>query len=155
VLSSAQAFLDQRLYRMSGVEDFHALEKVGERAWAVHDQPDAGLWELRTRTAVHTYSAAMCCAACDRLATAADVLGLSDRSLFWAERAARIRVKIEEAAWREDGQFMSATFDGSNLDASLIQLLDLRFLKPDDPRFLGTLAAVEKALRRNSFMLRY
>jgi GH15 family glucan-1,4-alpha-glucosidase len=41
------------------------------------------------------------------------------------------------------------------LDASLIQLLDLRFLAGDDPRFQGTLAAVEKGLRRGSFMLRY
>ena len=50
---------------------------------------------------------------------------------------------------------MSATFDGDNLDASLIQLLDLNFLKPDDPRFRETLHAVEEGLRRGSYMLRY
>ena len=42
--------------RPAGVEDFEALEKVGEHAWRLHDQPDAGLWELRTRQSVHTYS---------------------------------------------------------------------------------------------------
>src|SRR3546814_8349088 len=56
VLSSVQAYIDKRLYRMSGHEDFFALEEVGERAWKVYDQPDAGLWELRTRANVHTYS---------------------------------------------------------------------------------------------------
>jgi GH15 family glucan-1,4-alpha-glucosidase len=42
-----------------------------------------------------------------------------------------------------------------DLDASLIQLLDLRFFAPDDPRFQSTLKAVEEGLRRGSHMLRY
>ena len=66
-----------------------------------------------------------------------------------------MRERIETAAWREDTCHMSATFDGDNLDASLIQLLDLNFLTPDDPRFRETLQAVEKGLRRGSYMLRY
>jgi GH15 family glucan-1,4-alpha-glucosidase len=155
VLSNVQAFFDQRLFRPSGAEDFHALERVGERAWELHDKPDAGLWELRTRQAVHTYSAAMCWAACDRVANAAAVLGLDDRAKLWAERADTIRARIEEAAWRPESGTLSATFDGDALDASLIQLLDLRFLSPDDPRFQGTLRAVEQGLRRGSHMLRY
>ncbi|MDQ3245444.1 MAG: glycoside hydrolase family 15 protein [Pseudomonadota bacterium] len=155
VLSNVQAFFDQRLFRLSGVEDFRALEKVGERAWELHDKPDAGLWELRTRSSVHTYSAAMCWAACDRLANAAGALGLADRQQHWAERAEAIRTRIEDAAWRPDSQMMSATFAGDDLDASLIQLLDLRFFAPDDPRFQGTLKAVEEGLRRGSTMLRY
>ena len=155
VLSNVQAFFDQRLFRMAGLDDFRALERVGERAWQTHDQPDAGLWELRTRSHVHTYSAAMCWAACDRLANAAEILGLDDRGELWRERAATIRSTIEQRAWREDGAYMSATFDGNDLDASLIQLLDLRFLAPDDPRFRTTLDAVQDGLRRGSHMLRY
>jgi GH15 family glucan-1,4-alpha-glucosidase len=155
VLSNTQAFFDQRLFRMSGIEDFESLERVGERAWQNHDQPDAGLWELRTRRSVHTYSAAMCWAACDRLANAAQALGLEERRTFWQDRADHIRARIEESAWRPDTRRMSATFSGDDLDASLIQLLDLRFLSPDDPRFKDTLAAVEEGLRRGSHMLRY
>ncbi|MEO8548043.1 MAG: glycoside hydrolase family 15 protein, partial [Sphingomicrobium sp.] len=155
VLSNVQAFFDHRLLRMAGVADFEALEPVGERAWQRFDQPDAGLWELRTRAQVHTYSAAMCWAACDRLANAASALGLADRATFWRDRAGTMRARIEEAAWRPATNRMSATFDGDNLDASLIQLLELRFFSPDDPRFLGTLATVEGGLRRGSNMLRY
>jgi GH15 family glucan-1,4-alpha-glucosidase len=155
VLSDVQAFFDCRLYRMSGVEDFRSLERVGERAWAVYDQPDAGLWELRTKSAVHTYSAAMCWAACDRLANAAGALALEERQAFWQDRADRMRARIEEAAWRPETGRISATFGGDDLDASLIQLLDLRFLTPDDPRFQSTLRAVEEGLRRGSHMLRY
>lgn len=155
VLSNAQAFFDQRLFRVAGEEDFRSLEQVGERAWQNYDQPDAGLWELRTRQSVHTYSAAMCWAACDRLANAADALGLTERAAHWRERADRIRARIESAAWRPDTRRLSATFAGDDLDASVIQLLDLRFLSPDDPRFRDTLAAVESGLRRGSHMLRY
>lgn len=155
VLSSTQAFFDQRLLRRGTPEDFAALERVGERAWSHHDQPDAGLWELRTRQSVHTYSSAMCWAACDRLANIAERLRLPERRAFWQDRAERIRARIEQAAWRPETNRMSATFSGDDLDASLIQLLDLRFLAPDDPRFVGTLTAVEAGLRRGSTMLRY
>lgn len=155
VLSSAQAFFDRRLLRMSGVEDFRSLEAVGERAWAVYDKPDAGLWELRTKSNVHTYSAAMCWAACDRLARVATALGLADRATFWSDRATTMRTRIEAAAWRPDTRRMSAVFGDDIMDASLIQLLDLNFLAPDDPRFVGTLEAVEAGLRRGSHMLRY
>ncbi len=155
ILSNAQAFFDQRLYRMASVEDFRALEEVGERAWQVHDKADAGLWELRTKSHVHTYSVAMCWAACDRLANAAQALGLEDRRAFWQARAEQIAEAIMARAWRPDTDRLSATFGGDDLDASLIQLLDLRFLSPDDPRFLSTLRAVEDGLRRGSHMLRY
>jgi GH15 family glucan-1,4-alpha-glucosidase len=155
VLSNTQAFFDQRMFRPSGVEDFHSLEHVGERAWQNYDQPDAGLWELRTRQAVHTYSAAMCWAACERLGNAAATLGLAERARLWDERAATIRARIESEAWRPEKRRLSATFAGDDLDASVLQLLDLRFLAPGDPRFLDTLAAVEEGLRRGSHMLRY
>lgn len=155
VLSNVQAFFDQRLFRMAGREDFEALARIGERAVDLFDKPDAGLWELRTRQSVHTYSAAMCWAACDRLANAAERLGLEGDRALWQERADRMRRAIEEAAWRPDTNRMSATFSGDDLDASLIQLLDLRFMSPDDDRFRGTLAAVEEGLRRGSHMLRY
>jgi GH15 family glucan-1,4-alpha-glucosidase len=155
VLSNTQGFFDRRLFRMSGVEDFEALEKVGDRAWQFHDQPDAGLWELRTRQSVHTYSAAMCWAACDRLANAATALDLSERAAFWQDRADRIRATIEERAWHPETRRMSATFSGDDLDASVLQLLDIRFLSLDDPRFLDTLDAIETGLRRGSHMLRY
>lgn len=155
VLSNVQAFFDRRLYRTATIEDFQALERVGERAWNFHDKADAGLWELRTRQSVHTYSSAMCWAACDRLANASGVLGLAERQAFWAERATAIRERIIASAWREETGRMSATFSGDDLDASLIQLLDLRFLAPEDPKFQGTLAAVEQGLRRGSHMLRY
>ena len=155
ILSNVQAFFDERLFRQATVDDFASLEKVGERAWEMHDQPDAGLWEFRTRTSVHTYSSVMSWAACDRLAKAAGVLGLQDRAALWTERAAAIREAIEREAWYEPERRFAATFGGDELDASLLQLIDMRFLEPSDPRFRATFDAVEKALRKGEHMLRY
>jgi GH15 family glucan-1,4-alpha-glucosidase len=155
ILSNAQAFFDERLFRRATAEDFAALEKVGVRAWKIHDKPDAGLWEFRTRTSVHTYSAVMSWAACDRLANIAEQLGLAGRAKIWRQRAAKIRETIEKQAWHADEKRFAATLGGNELDASLLQLLDMRFLEPDDPRFLATFAAVEQGLRRGEHMLRY
>ena len=155
VMPTAQAFFDTRLLRMADETDFAHLEEVGEAAWAKHDQPDAGLWEFRTRQEVHTYSAVMCWAACDRLANVAERLGKGDRVRLWKERAQAIRAKIEAKAWSEEGGHYGASFQSDYLDASLLQMVELRYLEPDDERFLKTFAAVERDLRRGNHMLRY
>jgi GH15 family glucan-1,4-alpha-glucosidase len=155
ILSNVQAFFDERLLRPATREDFDALARVGERAFALHDQPDAGLWEFRTIARVHTYSALLSWAGCDRLANAAEALGLTDEAATWQGRATIIRARIEAAAWNEEEGRFAASFGGREVDASLLQLLDLRFVAPDDPRFLATFAAVEKELMRGSHLLRY
>jgi GH15 family glucan-1,4-alpha-glucosidase len=155
ILSSVQAFFDERLFRPGVEADFRALEAVGERAFLLHDQPDAGLWEFRTRARVHTYSALMCWAGCDRLGNAAEALGLDDRAVHWRARAAVIAERIQTDAWSPALAGFSASFGTSEVDASLLQMIDLRFLEVGDARFAGTFAAVETALRRGDHMLRY
>ncbi|MFT4953747.1 MAG: pentatricopeptide repeat protein [Brevundimonas sp.] len=155
VLPLVQSFYDQRLLRPGSVEDFHALEKVGERAFAVHDQTDAGLWEFRTIARVHTYSSMMCWAACDRLAKAADQLRLHDRAEVWRERAGIIRERIEKEAFvPEEGRF-AASYGGTELDASLLQMVELGFLDPMDPRQVATFNAIEKDLKKGPYLFRY
>ncbi|MFT3997350.1 MAG: glycoside hydrolase family 15 protein [Asticcacaulis sp.] len=155
VLSSVHAFFDQRLLRPGTVADFEALEQMGERAFEVYDKPDAGLWEYRTLSNIHTYSALMCWAACDRLENAAVTLGLDARAVFWRERATTIRKTIEDRALCDGSGAFSACFDRDQLDASLLQMIDLRFITPEDPRQAATLASVEAGLRRGEHMLRY
>lgn len=155
ILSTVQAFFDERLLRPATVDDFRALEPIGERAFELHDKPDASLWEFRGREAVHTYSSVMCWAACDRLANAAARLGLADRADHWHARAAQVRTTIETRAWNEGEGRFAATFGGDELDASLLQLVDVRFLPADDPRMAATMAAVESGLRRGPYMFRY
>jgi GH15 family glucan-1,4-alpha-glucosidase len=155
VLPLVQSFYDQRLLRSGSLDDFHALEKVGERAFAMHDQVDAGLWEFRTIARVHTYSSVMCWAACDRLAKAAAHLGLSDRAARWTERAQIIRQRIETEAFLPDEGRFGASFGGQELDASLLQLVDLGFLEPHDARQVATFDAIERDLKKGPYLFRY
>ncbi|MGH6962547.1 MAG: glycoside hydrolase family 15 protein, partial [Dongiaceae bacterium] len=54
ILAAAQMFFDHRLPKLGDVGLFDRLEKLGTKALAYAFQPDAGLWEFRGRTAVHT-----------------------------------------------------------------------------------------------------
>ncbi|MGF1549647.1 MAG: glycoside hydrolase family 15 protein [Sphingomonadaceae bacterium] len=155
VLSNVQAFFDERLFRKATLDDFLSLERVGDLAWKTYKEPDASLWEFRTREAIHTYSSVMSWAACDRLAKTAEVLGREDRAKHWRKRAAAIRKTIEARAWNEEKGHYAASFDGADLDASLLQLVEMRYLDPGDEKFLATFEAVEAALRRGQHMLRY
>lgn len=155
VLGAAQAFHDHRLFRRGNAEDFAALEVMGERAWALHDQPDAGIWELRTRARVHTSSSLMCWAACDRLARIAVVLGLPERAALWQQRAATIHTAITTRAWSEERQAFAESFGGRDLDASVLLMGEVGFLPRQDPRFISTVNAMEATLCDGPYMRRY
>ncbi|MGH6895371.1 MAG: glycoside hydrolase family 15 protein [Geminicoccaceae bacterium] len=155
VLAITQAFFDQRLRQPAGHHTFHRLETIGDRAFALHDQPDAGLWEFRTRARIHTHSSVMCWAACDRLARIAGHLGLAERSTHWQTRADRIRETILRAAWNPRLNSFTAAFGDDEIDASLLLMHEVGFVRPDDPRFVGTVAAVERELKRGHHLFRY
>ncbi len=155
VLASTQLFFDQRLSQPGDAAAFARLEPLGERAWALYDQPDAGLWEFRGRAEVHTYTAAMCWAACDRLAKIARLLALDDRAAHWRARADAIHATTIERAWRPEANHFSASFDSDYLDASLLLLTDIGFLSADDPRYVATVDAIGRDLRRGDALFRY
>jgi GH15 family glucan-1,4-alpha-glucosidase len=155
VLGAAQAFHDHRLFRRADASDFAALEAVGEMAWRLHDQPDAGMWELRTRARVHTSSVLMCWAACDRLGKVARALGQPQRAEFWAGRAQVIHAKIVEQAWNPKRQCFVESFGGTDLDASVLLMGEVGFLPPKDPRFTSTVLALEQVLCDGPYMRRY
>ncbi len=155
VLGAAQAFHDHRLFRRGDAADFAALELAGEQAWLLHDQPDAGMWELRTRARVHTSSVLMSWAACDRLAKIARTRNDPQRVAFWNERAETIRAKILAQAWSEKRQSYAESFGGHDLDASVLLMAEVGFLPPQDARFRSTVLALEAALCDGPYMRRY
>ena len=155
MLASTQLFIDQRLAHPGDETAFTRLETLGERAFELHDQPDAGLWEFRGRAEVHTYTAAMCWAACDRLARIAGMLGLDERVAHWRARADAIHATVIERAWRPEAGHFSASFESDYLDASLLLLADIGFLPPDDPRYVATVDAIGRDLRRGDALFRY
>ncbi|MGE0330819.1 MAG: glycoside hydrolase family 15 protein [Ramlibacter sp.] len=155
VLGAAQAFHDQRLFRRAGAAEFEHLQAVGEQAFRVYDQPDAGMWELRTRARVHTSSALMSWAACDRLSKVAAALHLPERIRYWRERADVIRERILREAWSDERQAFAESFGGRDLDASALLMAEVGFIDPHDARFLATVDALEKSLCDGPYMRRY
>ena len=155
VLAVTHAFFDERLTRRGDASLFARLEPLGGRAIALYDQPDAGLWELRERSRVHTWSSVMCWAACDRLARIAARLGLRDRAVHWRAEASRIHAFVHQRCWSERRGAYTAAVDGDALDASMLLLADLGFVRPDDPRFASTVEAIGSELRRGDFVFRY
>jgi GH15 family glucan-1,4-alpha-glucosidase len=97
----------------------------------------------------------MCWVACDRLAKIAARLGLGERARHWRTHADGIHAVICARAWHAGRGSFVAAFDGEALDASLLLLAELGFLRADDPRFAGTVAAVERELRHGDFVFRY
>ncbi|MCW0394446.1 Trehalase [Xanthomonas sacchari] len=155
VLASTQLFFDLRLKDPGDTHTFLRLEPLGERAFELHDVPDAGLWEFRGRAEVHTYTSAMCWAACDRLAKIAARLGLEDRVAYWRERAERIHARVLAEAWSTELGHFTDTFNGHRLDASLLLLADIGFIAPDDPRFIATVEAIGRDLKHGDALYRY
>lgn len=155
VLAAAQMFFDHRLPDRGDTALFHLLEGVGARAAEFAFEPDAGLWELRGKRRVHTFSAVMSWAACDRLKRIARRLDLPERAAYWQEEARGIRERILSFAWNEEmGSFVDAEQDGQ-LDASLLLLAELGFVRPDDPRYVATVEAIGRELKRNGYLMRY
>ena len=155
ILASTQFFFDQRLVQPGDTRLFQKLEKVGEQAVKLFDRPDAGMWELRTKAKVHTFSAVMCWAGCDRLAKVAARLGNDGRAEYWRRHADHISGVIQKEAWDEKQNSFVESFGGTGIDASLLLLNEIGFLAADDPRFAGTVAAVEKTLRHGDHIFRY
>lgn len=155
ILSITQCFFDERLPVMGSEALFGRLEPLGDQAFARWDQSDAGIWEFRTRNGVHTHSAMMCWAACDRLARIAAKQELKKRSAHWSRRADIIRSGILERAWNEDMKSFVSSFGGTDLDASLLLMPEIGFLPAHDRRFLSTLAACEAHLRFGNHLYRY
>ncbi len=155
ILAANQMFYDQRLPAPGGVDLYRQLERVGKIAIQVAFEPDAGLWEYRGRVHIHTFSSAMCWAAVNGLRRVAKRLGLEEERQFWTEAAEKLRGEILERAWNPARNCFAAALDGDGLDASLLLLPEIGIVPATDPRFLGTLKAIEGGLLHDGLVYRY
>lgn len=157
ILSVTQMFFDERILRRGDQQLFKMLEHIGDCAVRAYNQPDAGLWELRGNQYVHTFSSMMCWAGVDRLAKIADRLGLLERAAHWREHADTMAEAINEHGFNRELNAFTAAWNGSTMDASLLMAYELGFIKATDPRFIGTVEAIEKHLKPagSRYLFRY
>ena len=155
LLGVKQLFYDQRVELEEPEKVFLRLERLGEGAIAAFGKPDAGPWELRGAEYVHTYSAVMCWAACDRLADIAQHVGQEQAAARWRREAGSMHARILKEAWNPKQESFVGTFGGDTLDATLLLLAELRFLPASDERFIATVNAIGKHLRSGDLFYRY
>ncbi|WP_082502818.1 glycoside hydrolase family 15 protein [Nocardioides sp. Leaf307] len=119
------------------------------------ERDDAGMWEIRDDPQAHTTSRLMSWVAIERMMRIARQRGLPGDLAGWGEVRDRIFTRIMEHSWDpEVGAFMQS--EGSDtLDAGVLLMPMVKFVAPDDPRFVSTLAEVERRLVSDSLVFRY
>jgi GH15 family glucan-1,4-alpha-glucosidase len=129
----------------------HLVEFL-ESSW---QEPDEGIWEVRGGRRAFTHSRVMAWVAVDRAIRAVERFELDGPIDRWR----RVRDEIHEDVCRhgydpDRGTFVQS-YGSTALDASLLLIPLVGFLPPDDPRVMATIAAVERELMRDGFVLRY
>jgi len=154
VLALMPVLLDQRFGTDHTAAALGAVEGLARKALAVVGTPDAGIWEYRNDWVPQTFSAVMCWAAADRAASAAQRHAPA-LAQFFREGATRVREEILARAWSPEREAFVASYGGRELDASLLQMVALRFLPPSDPRLRATVDTIARELDWHGWLLRY
>ncbi|MFM0286208.1 glycoside hydrolase family 15 protein [Paraburkholderia megapolitana] len=147
------------------------LARVGglqadETAWTVQctmlkhletiwTEPDEGIWETRGGRQHFTFSKVMAWVAFDRAIQSAETFNLPAPLEHWHEMRERIHAEVCAKSWNPKLNAFTQVYGGDDLDASTLLIPLLGFLPPSDPRIAGTVAAIEKTLMHDGFVMRY
>jgi GH15 family glucan-1,4-alpha-glucosidase len=119
------------------------------------EQPDDGIWEVRGPRQHFVHSKVMAWVAFDRAVKAVERYGRDGRLDDWRRIRDAIHQQVcEQGFHRKRNAFVQA-YESENLDASLLTIPLVGFLPADDPRVVGTVAAIERELMHGGFVARY
>ncbi|MEP6843502.1 MAG: glycoside hydrolase family 15 protein [Pseudolysinimonas sp.] len=121
----------------------------------VMDRDDHGIWEIRGPLHRFTHSRAMMWAAFDCGIRAVKDHGLKGPVKKWRKLRDQLRDEIEAQGFNTELNTFVQYYGATEVDASLLILPQLGFLAADDPRMLGTVAAIEHNLMRDGLVMRY
>ncbi|HXJ22841.1 MAG TPA: glycoside hydrolase family 15 protein [Polyangia bacterium] len=138
-------------------EPFRATIDYIEQAW---QRPDDGIWEVRGGRRHFTHSKVMAWVAVDRAYRGVEELGMGGeqaRELLPHLSALRERIHREvcQRGYNPRVGAFTQSYGSEALDASVLVIPHYGFLPAHDPRMIGTVAAIEKNLMRDGFVLRY
>ena len=156
ILGAAQMFIDERLPRMGDEGLFRRLEPLGHQAARFVKEPDAGIWEYRGRQRVHTHSATMCWAACDRLCAHRRIARHRRiAEAYWCGQAEDCRSSFSSAVEREERRPSSAHSITTISTPACCCSPSWDFISANDPRFIKTVEMIGKELNRGGYIMRY
>jgi len=123
-----------------------------EQNW---QRPDNGIWEIRGPQVAFTHSRVMIWAAFSCGVEAVEKYGLDGDAVKWAALRDTIRAEVESEGYDPVRNTFVQHYGSSEVDASLLLLSQVGFVDANDPRMLGTVAAIEHDLLREGLLLRY
>jgi GH15 family glucan-1,4-alpha-glucosidase len=123
-----------------------------EKIWM---NPDEGIWEVRGGRRQFTFSKVMAWVAIERVVRDAETYGLEAPVERWRTLCNEMHATICREGFNEKKQAFTQSFGDDELDASLLMMPVVGFLPPDDPRIRGTIAAIERELLADGFVMRY
>ena len=119
------------------------------------ERADAGMWEIRDEEKAHTTSRLMCWVAVERAIRIARHRGLPADLVTWSSARDAMYHRIMTKSWNSDLEAFTQVEGGDRLDAGVLLMPMVKFISPADPRFLSTLAAIERELVTDSLVFRY
>jgi GH15 family glucan-1,4-alpha-glucosidase len=133
------------------------LMRFVQSAWQL---PDDGIWEVRGGRRHFVHSKMMAWVAMDRMARIIEEFtGPTDELRPTLPRlralAERIHRDVCEHGFDTRQKAFTQSYGSAALDASVLLMPAVGFLPASDPRVQGTIAAIEKHLVRDGFVLRY
>jgi GH15 family glucan-1,4-alpha-glucosidase len=150
------AFEQSRKGGLAATESGWALQRAlvdhVERVW---QEPDCGIWETRGPKQHFVYSKAMAWVCLDRAIKGVEVHGLDGPAERWRKTRDRIHAEVCDKGFDPARNTFRAAYDSDQLDASLLLLAQTGFIDCHDPRFVGTVAAIERGLIWDGFVMRY
>ena len=123
-----------------------------EQIW---QEPDDGIWEVRGPRLQFTHSKVMAWVAFDRSIKDAEEYSLKAPLERWRTIREEIRQMILEQGFHPGKGAFTQSFGSDELDASLLLIPQVGFLPVEDPRVAGTIAAIERELVADGFVMRY
>jgi len=118
-------------------------------------EPDEGIWEVRSGPENFVHSKVMAWVALDRAIDAVESFGREGPVDRWRRTRSLIHEEIHERGVdRERGCYVRA-YGSRQLDASLLMLPLVGFVRPDDPLMIGTIEAIQEDLVVDGFVRRY
>ncbi|MBP2291419.1 glycoside hydrolase family 15 protein [Azospirillum rugosum] len=121
----------------------------------VWNQPDEGIWEVRGQSRHYTHSKVMAWVAVDRMLKSARKFGLKAPLDRWRALRDAIHQNVCEHGFSPEMNSFVQYYGARHVDAALLAIPLVGFLPITDPRVEGTIAAVEKHLLQDGFLLRY
>jgi len=128
-----------------------ATVRAVEARW---HEPDHGIWEIRKPRRHHVHSKVMCWLTVDRGIRIAERF-LDRRRPSWEDLRDRIAADILSQGYNAEANTFTAAYDGSDLDAAALWVGLAGLIDATDPRFLGTISAIERELRDGPTVYRY